>query len=915
MDRFENNLWFCDSEVFAHDWLWVFQSYDKPNLIYSFHNDSNNLSKFLEDNKVLVGYNIKGYDQYILKACLLNYTPETVKEVNDWIVRDKLQGWEYPFNGYCAIPPILDLMLDIVPRKSLKEIEGNLFMDITETTIPFDYDKVWDSGVYNEILKYCLADVEALRPLYEARKTYIQTKVNLAEMADLDCIKALRQTNAQLVADFLGAIKIEHNPNEIYTFPKKLRKDLIPQDILNFYSTMESRFNADGTVNENASSSYNVDIANCPHKLGFGGLHGALNNYIEVANDNRIILNFDVFSYYPSIMIIYGYLSRNITNFQRFLEVYEMRKEAKFNPNSNIPKELVATGKLVMNTTFGASLAKFNNLYDPLMGKSVCVAGQCFLITLITKLKEISSYKHIQSNTDGIMFSIDISDYQQTLSIVKAWENETGFIMEEDKIQAVYQRDVNNYLIVMDNDNIKSKGSVFSALNKKDYESNSIKIVSQAILDFFVKNIPVADTINSCNEMQAFQIVAKTGSTYDGTIHYIDGKPILLTHKVNRIYATKNDKYGVVKKLKTTNQPTITVERKKKGVKVDEVVDLPKLTDTVFILRADTIANCPQKAIIDNENQLTIDAIDKDWYITYAEKEIVKFKGGNKKMATKKTKTVTAEEQVVVQEEREALERDLQNTQFATSSSKVKVDTPLQPIDLFGLQRLNFYRKRAKIRKFISEYNLERDGYNTHQKYEYVKAWQYKAMLNAACLANNMEFIVEMEQVETLPCLKSESMVLTRVFGTILFIDLDTGYGESVRVVADGADNLDKGIYKAETMLIKSFVQLQFLRADNDELDVENDGSKQPTAPKFTQPATRAEAKTQVINTVEKPSKEFVDELVRRILDIRSVEKDYLKNSEIIEKINNNTISKSEAALLSVEIDDKIDELNLYKGV
>ena len=46
-----------------------------------------------------------------------------------------------------------------------------------------------------------------------------------------------------------------------------------------------------------------------------------------------------------------------------------------------------ATLKLVNNTTYGASGAKFNALYDKRMANSICYTGQLLLIDLIEKLE------------------------------------------------------------------------------------------------------------------------------------------------------------------------------------------------------------------------------------------------------------------------------------------------------------------------------------------------------------------------------------------------------------------------------------------------------------------------------------------------------------------------------------------------
>lgn len=366
MKQWEEILWFYDFEVFAEDWLLCLNSYTEPERWEVFHNDFEAVQKFFEENEILMcGYNNKGYDQYILKGVLCGYDPFVVKEINDWIIKDQQQGWEYPFD-YCIVPPQLDLMLDIVPRKSLKEIEGNLGLDITETTIDFDDKRKWTKKMFEEILYYCKADVSALRPLYEMRKNYIQTKLDIAreENSGLDEAKVFSMTNANVVATFLGCEKYDFSPDEKYEFPKTIDKKTIRKDLVDFYENMSPKHNYDGTINEDASSSYETEIAGCPHKLGFGGLHGARLNYFEdTSSGERLILNFDAFSFYPSIMLINNHLSRAVKYVDKFKHLYEERKDSKFNPDSTIPKSKIPTIKLVLNV-LGSSIKNSLNVYQ-----------------------------------------------------------------------------------------------------------------------------------------------------------------------------------------------------------------------------------------------------------------------------------------------------------------------------------------------------------------------------------------------------------------------------------------------------------------------------------------------------------------------------------------------------------------------
>ena len=75
------------NEVFTHDTLMVAINY-KTNEEKIFHNSSSDdyfefINKY---NPILMGYNCKSYDKYILKACMLGYSPEEVKEINDFII-------------------------------------------------------------------------------------------------------------------------------------------------------------------------------------------------------------------------------------------------------------------------------------------------------------------------------------------------------------------------------------------------------------------------------------------------------------------------------------------------------------------------------------------------------------------------------------------------------------------------------------------------------------------------------------------------------------------------------------------------------------------------------------------------------------------------------------------------------------
>ena len=197
-----------------------------------FHNSlPNDVQNFIDKyDPILIGHNARYYDQYILKGVLAGYTPEELKEVNDYIINGG-QGFEIDF-GRIKIPPVWDTIQDVVPPKSLKEIEGCLLLDITETSVDFNSPTKWTKQEYEEVLNYCEHDVMALKPLFEARKGYFETKFDICQLCNIDPRKNIGLTNAKLCAKFLEASYVERDDERDYVLPKTIDTKYIDDRIL-----------------------------------------------------------------------------------------------------------------------------------------------------------------------------------------------------------------------------------------------------------------------------------------------------------------------------------------------------------------------------------------------------------------------------------------------------------------------------------------------------------------------------------------------------------------------------------------------------------------------------------------------------------------------------------------------------------
>ena len=640
-----------DVEVFCEDWLAIFKDIETGKYT-CVHNDNEELKECISEDCIYIGFNSKHYDQFIIKAICCGFTPQEVKQVNDFIIGGG-QGWECPmlrdfffrFNN-------VDIKDDMQMGLSLKAIEGHLGLSVEESTVPFDIDRPLTEEELKETAKYCIHDVDTTEKLVELRKDYLKNKIHIGKLAGLDEVKAMGMTNAKLTAALLKAEQKPHDDERKYVYPPNLKREYIPQEVFDFFDRM---YDPEISDKELFSDKQTFSIGDCPGVVGYGGIHAAIPNYFFVESEDRVIRNKDVASYYPHLMTLCGYTSRNIPSAKVFEDVLETRMKAKASGDKATANAL----KLVVNTTYGALLNKYNDLFDPLMGRSVCITGQLFLMELAQHLyADIPDLKIVQLNTDGIMVECDRKYLPKLDEICDEWQSRTGFELEEDAVVRIAQKDVNNYVEVQEGGKAKSKGgylvrgiSTVGAFNI----NNNACIVAAAVKEYLVNGVPVEDTINGCNDIFQFQLIAKAGVKYREAYHLVDGEKVPV-QKVNRVYATKDERYGKLFKVKAENDSTAKIEM------------------------------LPEHCIIDNDNHLTIDDVDKTFYIEMAKKRINDFlgikpekkKGGRKKMATTTKKTETT-------------------------------DTAA----------MNIYQKLLKARAMFLEADVKKTGKNMHLSFKY----------------------------------------------------------------------------------------------------------------------------------------------------------------------------------------------------
>lgn len=711
----ESTIWFADTEVFQYDNIWVFTQYG-TGVTEVFVNDNEGVRAFCEHERpLLCGYNFRDYDQYILKACLYDMAQEDIKYINDVIIAgedDKFDIIWDTFDGLYGpdVPPIIDLFHDIVPRRSLKVIEGNLGMSVKESSVPFDIDRPLTDEELEESVEYCRYDVYATSVLFEHRREYLQSKITLCEICGEDYLPMLKHSNARVLAEVFHAKPYKYDPNEKYVIPDTIDLSGIPQEVLDYVAKCDVKV----ATRETDIGKLEFLFHGVPTVFGIGGIHSADEvPYIEETTDDRVLLIQDITSYYPSLIIEYGYTSRaagpECTDL--YHDFYNMRVEAKARGD----KETANAAKLVLNTYSGAMGGAFNKLYDPMKPLSMRLTGQLAIMDAVNcAMSDAPSARFIQLNTDGWVLSVNRAELDNVLESVAEWEKRTRFSVDTQFIKKLVQRDVNNYILEKPDGSVKVKGGTVSQFGGTSFVKNSLTICHEAIVRHLLYGESIADVIRSCDEMEKFQNVAKAGHTFDGTIWSRGGEDVKL-HMCNRIFASSDKDDGMVYKYKIENGE----EKRSK------------------------VPNCPEHAKVVNDRLGFGNGVpmwlDKSWYIEYATKKSREFVRNAIGFDGRKIEM----DEKVVNEMDEKVMNDADTEKVETPKRKrtaKKTAEPAAPKTLvetiLSKEPENLDEALFKLQLLMSgnSGSVKFDGYISNINYAYADTQQYKQVLAKCAL-------------------------------------------------------------------------------------------------------------------------------------------------------------------------------------
>lgn len=491
-------IWFFDCEVFKYDWMFCFVSWD-GNQRVTIVNNFQQLRDFIKGHVYqLIGYNNGFYDNAILQACLIGLNPyEISKEIieGNRMVTFKQRG---------LLPPTWDLTQCksagvLAAFTSLKHAEIYFYhMAAVETQVDFNIERPLTFAELELTKSYCQTDTEYTRKLFMDTNLINEYRAYmcLLEAYHLPELQFLHKTQAYITNHILGN-PLGYKQTAAYVLPDN-SDGFIPQQVYDFYVEH---------INDTEIPSTEFIIAGLTCQYGVGGLHGAITNY--KSKPETKLIDVDVTSLYPSLMIKHNLFSRNSIGVEAYNDILQTRIKLKREKN---PMQVAY--KIILNSTYGAMGTDHYELADPMMRASVCVYGQLFITALMQMLGD-AGYKIIQVNTDGVLFEENGSDAWK--DICKKWEERTSLGLEAEYFKFFYQRDVNNYLAIETNDKVKTKGIFRASINKPPFIHKLLpKMLNDSLPEDITEGLEVWDFVHIVGITGARQSLRVEGEVYPG---------------------------------------------------------------------------------------------------------------------------------------------------------------------------------------------------------------------------------------------------------------------------------------------------------------------------------------------------------------------------------------------------------------
>lgn len=524
---------------------------------------------------LMVGFNSKGYDQWITFLALAGAPHDEVQELNDRIIVGKLQPWEVEREtGVVAWNFDHIDLTEVAPgvKVSLKEYIGRMHLKRLQD-LPFVAGEHLTHKQMDDTRDYCLyGDLVGTEHLYNRLREPLELREAMGKLyggADFRSKSDAQMGEAIIKSEVEKVVKKRVQKVSVkagtsfYFEPPKWMKFETPQLQEVFETICQTKLTIDKNGKVQPPKEFrelNTTFGASTYSIGIGGIHSTESNRCVKSDEDSILIDADVASQYPRIIMSRGLFPQALG--KSFLPVYQRILDRRLAAKKAGDKITDKGLKISVNGAYGKLGSAYSVLYAPHLLTTVTITGQLSILMLIERA-ELSGISVVSGNTDGVVFKCPRSMFNGFVlkedgkpsdrmmpspvqDIVDWWETLTGFSLEFAEYEAIYNQSVNTYIAIKPGGKAKRKGALANHWNpaSPDYDpvreslskTPQMTVCNDAVLAFLLHGTPIEQTIGECKDVREFLTVVKAtgGATWrEGylgkTVRYYwstDGEPI-----------------------------------------------------------------------------------------------------------------------------------------------------------------------------------------------------------------------------------------------------------------------------------------------------------------------------------------------------------------------------------------------------
>lgn len=481
-----------------------------------------------------IGFNSASFDMPILTYAMTGATIVQIKQMCDKIIIDRIKKYEVYKEFQLNPLPVNHIdLIEVCPQTGPLELYGAKLHAKSILAMPSSPEMFLTDEEKSKISWYCLKDLDITELIFQNLTQEIELRENITEQFFVNTgIDVMSCSDAQMAEKImreeikrkLGRLpKSKSKPGDYFEYEAPSNIQFLTEPLKELFRDIKDSDFVIGPTGhpvlpENLDGRQ-INIGQATYTIGIGGLHSTETCQAVVANEGGWLLDVDVASQYPRIILNNNIKPEHLGD--TFTEIYNDQVEARLEAKRAGRKQEADSRKIIVNGLYGKLSEKWSCVYSPKNTIQVTLTGQLTLLMLI-EYAEQRGIRVISANTDGLVFDVRNAEHLEVVrETVAQWSSYLGFETEETFYKAIYSRDVNNYIAVKLDGTLKTKGAYLLPKDIFRFHKNpDCNIVSKAICKYLTDGIPVRETAESSDDIRDFvivrQIKSKGGAEFTG---------------------------------------------------------------------------------------------------------------------------------------------------------------------------------------------------------------------------------------------------------------------------------------------------------------------------------------------------------------------------------------------------------------